>query len=120
MASVKKELGTAYVFGTPVGATGLAPANCSVLSFSTTKSYGNVQEVLSQDGNVLAKRMDDRRTTGTITLAYKAAFAPLVLGTTIAYDGTTYNITGVNNSHTNNGFRESSYNIELKEYITPA
>lgn len=114
-----KLLGTAYVYGVDEGPVPM-PTTAAVSAFSTSKSYSNTQTVMSKVGNVIAKRMDDTRVTGTITLNYKTAYAPIALGATILFDGITYSITGLNDSHTNNGYRELTYNIELKQYVTPA
>ena len=116
MAAITK--GTpVYLWGTNEEIT-----NAVVTAISTTKSYGNVQTVTNFQGNEVEKRMDDVIETGTVTLQYKAAFAPASVGDnfTTDFDGTseTYYITGIGESHTNNGFRETTYNIKKTEYVT--
>ena len=119
MAAITK--GTpVYVWGTNETIT-----NANVTNISTTKSYGNVQTVVNFQGNEIEKRMDDTVETGTVTLQYEAEFAPATAGSNITFPGAgasgadvVFYITGIADSHTNNGFRETTYNIKKTEYIT--
>ena len=111
-----------YVWGTNEQIT-----SANVTNISTTKSYGNVQSVVNFKGNEIEKRMDDTVETGTMTLQYQDAFAPATAGSTITIPGAgasgadvIFYITGIADSHTNNGFRETTYNIKKTEYVTPA
>jgi hypothetical protein len=119
MAAITKGI-PVYVWGTNETIT-----NANVTNISTTKSYGNVQTVVNFQGNEIEKRMDDTVETGTVTLQYEAAFAPATAGSNITFPGAgasgadvVFYITGIADSHTNNGFRETTYNIKKTEYIT--
>jgi len=119
MAAITK--GTpVYVWGTNEAIT-----NANVTSISTTKSYGNVQNVVNFNGNEIEKRMDDTIETGTMTLQYEATFSPAAAGSNITIPGAgasgadvVFYITGIAESHTNNGFRETTYNVKKTQYIT--
>ena len=119
MAAITKGT-TAYIWGTNEAIT-----DANVTNISLTKSYGNVQTVVNFNGNEIEKRMDDTIETGTMTLQYESAFAPASAGDNITIPGAAggqadvvFYITGISESHTNNGFRETTYNVKKTEYIT--
>ena len=122
MAAVEKGT-TVYLWGTCIDTS---PALAVITSISLSKSYANTGVVTSCSGNVLEKRFDDVTYEGTATLQFETGFVAESMGAnlsfTIDFDGTaqTVYITGINESHSNSGFREITYNVKSSEYVSLA
>ena len=118
MAAVIK--GEAFVFGIDSGAV----TNAGLTSINFNNEFANQGQVLNEDGQIVHERMDDLQTTGSCTMQFTAAndrdLTDVGSVDQFTYDGTTYWITEITKSRTNNGFAELSFNFEYIDHTTNA
>jgi len=118
MAAVIK--GEAFVFGIDSGAV----TNAVLTSINFNNEFANQGQVLNEDGQIVHERMDDLQTTGSCTMQFTADndrdLTDVGSVDQFTYDGTTYWITEITKSRTNNGFAELSFNFEYIDHTTNA
>lgn len=114
MAAV--DFGTAFVWG--VGAT--VAAEVAVQSFSWNSEFANKGQVEDESGNVVNRRRDDRTQTATIALKYQTGYTPAVIGTTITYGGTEFEIEKVVREEKNKEHRILTYELLTSEDVSLA
>lgn len=107
--------GTAHLYG--VSGT---ISTATVLSTSFDEERRNQDETANESGIVIERRYDDTHTTGTITIRIQAGYTIPSAGDTIAYDSTTYEITGVGRTQEQRGMREVTIAVLKSEGITYA
>lgn len=100
------EKGTAYVFGTGT-VTG-----AQVQSSSITDDYGIRVDVKNSDGNIVGEGLGAPQKTGDISLLVSSTYTTPSPGDAILYEGTSFWITGVDESFTNDGYKEVSLKVE--------
>lgn len=108
--------GTAYLYG-----VSNTIANAVVISTDLTDSYLNTGEVVDEQGNQVSRHYDDLATSGTIVLRYKSAYTVPTPGSgTIAWNGSTYEITEVGKAEEAQGFRQLTLSVLKSANITSA
>lgn len=110
MAALTK--GTVYVFGTGT------VTSAQVQSSSITDDYGIRVEVKDSDGNIVGEGLGAPQKTGDITLLVETGYETPDPGDAITYDGTGFWITGVEESMTNDGYKEVTLTVEYIASIT--
>ena len=100
------EKGTVYVFGTGT------VTNAQVQSSNITEDYGLRVEVKDADGNLVGEGLGAPQKTGDITLLVASVYAIPSPGDAITYDGQAYWIVGVDESMSNDGYKEVTLKVE--------
>ncbi len=100
------EKGTAYVFGTGT-VTG-----AQVQSSSITEDFGLRVEVKDADGNLVGEGLGDAQATGDITLLISSSYTVPSPGDALTYEGTAFWIIGVEESASNDAYREVTLKVE--------
>lgn len=107
-----KTFGTAHLYG--IAGT---IANATVLSFSLGKGHGVEDSTVDENGIEIERRYDDVQEEGSITIRMQAAYTEPAVGTTVAYNAVTYEITKVDRSEESKGFRTLTLSIKKSEGI---
>lgn len=104
MAALNK--GTAYVFGTGT------VTSAQVQSSSLTDDFGIRVEVKDSDGNIVGEGLGAPQRTGDITLLISNVYAIPEPGDSLTYDGSPFWITGVEESMSNDNYKEVTLKVE--------
>lgn len=114
MAAVTK--GNIYVFGIDSGVM----TNAVLTSINFDQAFNNTGQVLNESGSVIHERMDDIHVTGSATMTVSGDTTLDLDDTTnfdeFTYDSTTYYITDMSVTKSNNGFQEISVTFENIDY----
>jgi len=107
--------GTAHLFG--ISGT---IANATVQSFSNSESFALAEETKDEDGVTIERHYNDTTDEASISIKIQAAYTVPSVGDTLTYDSLTYEITNVNESQENQGFRSIELSLKKSEGITYA
>lgn len=105
--------GTAHLFG--ISGT---IANATVQSFSNSETFALADETKDEDGVTIERHYNDTTDEATISIKIQAAYTVPSVGDVLTYETLKYEITSVNASQENQGFRSIELSIKKSEGIT--
>ena len=108
--------GPAYLYGVSTTVT-----NARVVSTDLTDSHLNTDTVVDEQGNQVSRHYDDLATSGSIVLRYASGYTIPTPGSgTIAWNGSTYEITEVGKAEEAQGHRQVTLSILKTANVTSA
>ncbi|MCM8526670.1 MAG: hypothetical protein NE327_09155 [Lentisphaeraceae bacterium] len=108
-----KTFGTVHLYG--VNGT---HSDATVLSVNKTKNHALEDQTENESGVVIERRYDDETEEITLTCRFQSGYTSPSIGTTFAYDGTTYEVTQVANSEENKGYRTEEISGKKSEGVS--